>query len=117
MTAALGKELVALLLEAATAEMGATLAKQLIATLDSPHFALSTPHNDAPWISTVDGSWLCKDGCVFSAYYHPTLEHRVTTVGALGQKTSTAPAGKWAVSYQTKARTGNQALYNTYPFK
>jgi len=34
-------------------------------------------------------------------------------VGKVGEKKFYAPAGQWAVSQQTKAMTGNKAMYNT----
>ena len=48
-----------------------------------------------------------------TAYYHPTKKHSVTTVGKAGTLKSYAAAGEWAISKQTKAMSGNKALYNT----
>ena len=48
-----------------------------------------------------------------TAYYHPTKKHSVTTVGKAGKLKSYAAAGEWAISQQTKAMSGNKALYNT----
>jgi hypothetical protein len=115
--AQLGKELLALLLATAAKELGKELAEKLSEVLSTPHFAYSTPHPGAPWISCVDGTWGFKDGTVFSAYFHPTKEHRATTVGALGQKRSQAKAGTWAVSMQTKGAALNKAFYDTEPFE
>lgn len=93
--------------------MGASLAQRFISSLDASHVSFSQPHVGAFWISFVDGSWLMKDGAVLSAYFHPSAGHSATTIGALGTKKSVAAAGSWALSYQTRARVGNKALYNT----
>jgi hypothetical protein len=73
----------------------------------------SQPHPGAIWFSFTDGVITGWQGQVVSAYFHPTKEHSATTVGKLGQKTSKAAAGQWAVSMQTKALFGNKAMYNT----
>ena len=88
-------------------------ASALESAINSGSFSDSTPHDGARWITCVDGSLGQHNGLVMSAYYHPTKQHSVTTIGKLGTKKSFAAAGKWAVSYQTKAMSGNKALYNT----
>lgn len=112
----LGKQLVASLIAATATELGEDMAEKMKKALEQPHWQYSSPHPDAHWISCVDGTWLFKDGTVYSAYYHPTKAHRATTVGALGTKRSEAKAGKWAISAQTKAAYGNKATYDTAPF-
>ena len=71
--------------------------------MNSGSTSYSQPHPDSTWVTSVDGYWGTFGGQVLSAYYHPTKKHTATTEGKLGQKRSTANAGKWAISIQSKA--------------
>jgi len=67
------------------------------------------------------GVWLSgiQDNLVYSAYYHPSREHRTSvkpghwaTVFPASQ--DWVPAGKWAVTYTTASKLGgNHAYYDT----
>lgn len=85
----------------------------VIDEINNGRYSESSPYSGSKWITIVDGAHGSTCGQVVSMYYHPTQEHSATTVGSLGSKPSKAFAGDWAVSKQTKALTGNKAMYNT----
>lgn len=98
---------------AAIAKLEDAVEDWLITEINNGSFSVSSPHTGSAWITIVDGSHGSSSGYVASLYFHPSQEHSATTIGSLGPKKSKAAAGEWAVSVQTKAHTGNKALYNT----
>ncbi len=57
------------------------------------------------------------DGDLISAYYHPSKEHRATTLGKNGLIRNTVLAFEWAISVQEKLPGGNRSFYNTSPYE
>ena len=84
--------------------------------LNCENTCYTQPFVGAFWITTLNGTKFLTNGIVFSAYFHPNEDHKAITVGYNGSKTSIAERGKWAVCFQTKARKGNKAGYETGPF-
>ena len=84
--------------------------------LSCDNICYTQPYVGAFWITTLNGTKFLKNGTVFSAYFHPSKEHKAITQGYNGRKMSIAEGGKWAVCFQTKARRNNKAGYETAPF-
>eukprot|EP00730_Choanoeca_flexa_P010233 TRINITY_DN17227_c0_g1_i1.p1 TRINITY_DN17227_c0_g1~~TRINITY_DN17227_c0_g1_i1.p1 ORF type:complete len:112 (+),score=17.28 TRINITY_DN17227_c0_g1_i1:40-375(+) len=100
-------------IEATGSLIGTLGADFLNALRTSSSFQMSQPHAGAVWISATDGNWGTWSGMVLSAYYHPSKQHTATTTGKMGVKQSTAAAGQWAISHQSRSLMGNKANYNT----
>lgn len=81
--------------------------------LSAPTVLIQQLPDNAYFVSSVNGSWLIYDGQVLAAYYHPNCVHRASTIVKLGLKRSVAAKGVWAVSYQTRALSGNKSAYLT----
>ena len=78
------------------------------------YFCFTQPHPGAMWISSQNGNKGLKNGWVISCYFHPIKSHMAYTKGSLGRKESYENGNKWAVSVQTKARSGNKTGYGTF---
>ncbi len=89
-------------------DLAKALGCEIAESLSTGEVSLSQPHEDALWISSND--W---NGQVLSAYFHPSRYHTASTVGQLGEQSKSATSGRWAVSRQPRASSGNRALYNT----
>ncbi|KAL1520694.1 hypothetical protein AB1Y20_022263 [Prymnesium parvum] len=114
---------VAKLVAAANALMGSGAGNALVEEIKSARgaqsFTFSIPSGAgdprACFVSSVNGTFGRWDGQVVSAFYHPSSAHIATTVGQLGERSSWADAGQWAVSIQTKAMWGNKAYWHVEP--
>ena len=88
-------------------------ADTLYQNLNAGTFTLSSPHPGSLWVTSLDGQYLSYKGLLLSAYYHPSKTHTATTDGKTGPKRSTAHAGEWAISVQSRGMAANKAFYNT----